>query len=404
MGESYAGITVPDGEPGALHDLADTLSGLAGGLGTLETEQRLLPGGIEWAGPASVSYYSLCVTNSAAIGDGREAISTAIAAITSYADLLHDAKGRARQAIDDAHKAQDQIDHAKQNLVTAQVMYATASGDHQSAESTIAAHSLTGTAPAGAYAARDSAASSMRTAQGMQSDAEGEISRATGRLEDAQHDGHRAMKDAKDAVDAFVKAMAGAGSWVARVPQLGAPAQGSVGTRGLPAPVVDMGATRHDTTQAVTALVQAAGYVSDMATGNEKRRVLFKEKGVLKEDHIIDPKLLPAKARNALPWLEAAGDVARVMGPVLTVAGGVMTYIGDKQAGDSTGKAARKAGVTTALGAGGGVLGSFTCGVVAGGTAGIGAATCPVLISGGAIAGTLFGDKIVNPVIDWIFS
>ena len=55
MSESYAGITVPEGEPGGLRAAASQFTGLAGSLEGASAELRGLPGSLtSWQGPASV--------------------------------------------------------------------------------------------------------------------------------------------------------------------------------------------------------------------------------------------------------------------------------------------------------------------------------------------------------------
>ena len=61
MGESFAGITVPDGEPEGLRTAASSFDGLSGQLSTAGHQLAGLPGSMAgWSGPASVAYASSC--------------------------------------------------------------------------------------------------------------------------------------------------------------------------------------------------------------------------------------------------------------------------------------------------------------------------------------------------------
>jgi hypothetical protein len=53
MSESYAGITIPEGEPGALRAAAGRFGAMAGALSGVSAELTGLPGSItSWIGPA----------------------------------------------------------------------------------------------------------------------------------------------------------------------------------------------------------------------------------------------------------------------------------------------------------------------------------------------------------------
>jgi hypothetical protein len=236
----------------------------------------------------------------------------------------------------------------------------------------------------------------------MEADSQAQLKRATDRLHEAQHDGHQAMRDARDAVEVFVAAMRGAGSWVSRTGQLGAAAQAAVGAGTLPPPLATMTVHRDDSLNAASALATAGGLVTDGAAGRRYRSELFKKYGFLKDGRMIDPAVLPEGGRKALSFILKAGKVAKVLGPAATVAGGVLDYLNDKADGESTGHAVREASITTAGGVGGGYAGGLLCGAAAVATDGVGAVTCPVLVPAGAAGGAWLGDK-VNDVIDIVF-
>jgi hypothetical protein len=57
MPESFAGITVPEGEPGAVRDAAAVFRGVAGGLHGVSGDLTAVPGLVsDWRGPASVAF------------------------------------------------------------------------------------------------------------------------------------------------------------------------------------------------------------------------------------------------------------------------------------------------------------------------------------------------------------
>ena len=108
--ESFAGIEVPEGEPGALNDAAGQFGAVASSLSGVAGDLRGLPASMAWSGPASVAYAGSCLTNSGAMDYRRHAFGQAEHAARAYAGKLKDAKQRAREAIRDARDAQNRID------------------------------------------------------------------------------------------------------------------------------------------------------------------------------------------------------------------------------------------------------------------------------------------------------
>ena len=113
MSESYAGITVPEGEPDGLRAAAARFAGACSSLQAAGAELASMPGSAgPWQGPASVSYAGSCHAQAdaarAAGGSARTAAETA----RTYATALEAAQREARQAIDEARDAQARIDAA----------------------------------------------------------------------------------------------------------------------------------------------------------------------------------------------------------------------------------------------------------------------------------------------------
>lgn len=120
MGESFAGITVPEGDPGGLRDSAQRMGGAAGALGEAAGELEGMPSMLgSWQGPASGSYAASCLSQSAAlvrIADGRK---RAASTIKTFADDLEQAREDARAAIKDAREATRRITQAQEQLTAA---------------------------------------------------------------------------------------------------------------------------------------------------------------------------------------------------------------------------------------------------------------------------------------------
>ena len=114
--DAFAGIEVPEGEPGALNDAAGQFGSIASSLSGVAADLRGLPASMTWSGPASVSYAGACLTNSGAVDSAVDAFGQAEHAARAYAGKLKDAKQRAREAIRDARDAQHRIDQAERDI------------------------------------------------------------------------------------------------------------------------------------------------------------------------------------------------------------------------------------------------------------------------------------------------
>lgn len=105
MPESFAGITVPEGEPGALESGGARMEGLAGRLDGVHGGLNSLPGALAgWNGPASIAYEGGTLTNGAGIAAAIESLQ-ALRAGEVAPDLTEQARrelAAARPAVDGA--------------------------------------------------------------------------------------------------------------------------------------------------------------------------------------------------------------------------------------------------------------------------------------------------------------
>jgi uncharacterized protein YukE len=206
MAESFAGITVPEGEPDTIRDAASTFHGVAGGLHGASSDLRSVPGLVsDWKGPASAAFGSTVVTNGSCVDDAAQAMSTCAQAARTYAYELEQAQKDARQAIADARDAQDRIDKARSDLESALGAETDASNRMSSAGSRLSS----GVPDPSASADYDNASNDLATAQNAASDARRRLEQAQADLEAAQRRGHQAEKAAKDAARAAANAFDG---------------------------------------------------------------------------------------------------------------------------------------------------------------------------------------------------
>ncbi len=210
MGESFAGITVPDGSPDGLHAAAADFEGLSGLLGGLAGQLQGLPGSMpSWQGPASVSYAGSCVTTAGSTTGASQSVTTAGHATRQYAHALEDAQREARQAIAEARDATNRIKRAKAEIDQARSDQATAAqqADH-------ASHELAVSAAHGLPSPR--AQASLRDAGNAADAAAGRERRARQELDQAERDLHRAQRRGREAEqrarDAARSAAAGFGA------------------------------------------------------------------------------------------------------------------------------------------------------------------------------------------------
>jgi len=199
MAESFAGITVPEGEPETIRHAAQTFHGVAGGLHGASGDLRSVPGLVaDWQGPASAAYGGTVITNGGCVDDAAAAMGTCAQTATTYADELDQAQKDARRAIADARDAQDRIDKAQADLEAAYGAETDASNRMSSAGARLSS----GVPDPTASADYDSASGDLTAAQNASADARRRLEQAQNDLDDAKRRGHKAEQDAKDAARA----------------------------------------------------------------------------------------------------------------------------------------------------------------------------------------------------------
>jgi hypothetical protein len=231
--ESFAGITVPEGEPGALNDAAGEFGAIANTLAGAAGELRGMPSSIGyWSGPASVNYAGACMAGGTVCDQAVDALGQAERAARVYASKLEAAKERARRAIDDARDAQRRIDQAEREIAAAQERQAAAASAAVNASREIALSAAAGITNAGAEAARSQAESDGAAAAADEARARRELEAARDDLERAQRRGSEAEEDAREAGRAAAAAFAAAAGISPAYAALGGPAAGATGGGG----------------------------------------------------------------------------------------------------------------------------------------------------------------------------
>ena len=203
MAESFAGITVPDGEPEELLSAGVTLSGVSGGLEGVGAQLRGMPETLaSWRGPASISYGNSCLSNGTALSAAEQALSQCAVLAQRYARDLGEAQDDARAAIEDAREAQRRIDRAQAQLTDAREAGAAAALRGADASAEVLMSGLTGSPNAGAMADLDAARTDADAAAKREGAAQRELEGAEEDLRAAQKRGERAERAAEDAARA----------------------------------------------------------------------------------------------------------------------------------------------------------------------------------------------------------
>ncbi len=237
MGESYQGITVPDGHPTGLRDAAGQFGGLSSALQGAASELTRMPGAMGgWSGPASVAFAVSCLTNGTAASAAGQALSTAALAAGRHADQLEHAQHEAHRAIADARDAQRRIDRAKKEIADAQARKAAAVVSAASASAKIAATSLAGMPSGSAHADLAAAEHESADAEGQERRARRDLHHAEDDLRLAKELGPRAEQAARDAASGTSAAFAAIDSSasLASFVQPGAPATARGGSGSSP--------------------------------------------------------------------------------------------------------------------------------------------------------------------------
>ena len=247
MPESFAGITVPEGEAGELRSAAKALSGLSHDLElaarALDNQPTMLGG---WVGPASVAYAGACLVSSGGVRAGASAARAGAGALRRFGEGLQFAQRDARHAIAQARDAQHRIDRAAHAIADARARAAAAAARDSAAASKIALTSVVGVPPPDAVAEQARARSDAAAAELDGAGAQRELEEARADLARAKAAGRRATEHAhavaRAAAAAFDAASGGGpaaganggppsgvrdGGWVALARALGSPLTGA---------------------------------------------------------------------------------------------------------------------------------------------------------------------------------
>jgi hypothetical protein len=205
-GESYAGVTVPKGDPGALEAAAGRLVATAGVLQSVAGNLNGVLGALSWFGPASASHAMLTGTQNVMATTSAGTMIQQAAVINGYAEVLAAAQRQARRAIERAKDADRRIDEAKEDIRQAVADQNSAQGRIVAAQAA-QAHAFTSVLDAlagnaAAVAAADLAAAEEADARRDLHAAEERERRARRRLEEAEEDRREALRDGNDAEQA----------------------------------------------------------------------------------------------------------------------------------------------------------------------------------------------------------
>lgn len=188
MGETVAGIALPEGDPGAAADAATGLRSAGGGFErTASTTQRAVGIVGSWQGAASFTFRDRCGGYQDAAASAHAACERAAAALRRYSERLEEARERVRRLQDRAEECVERIEAAE-----ARAADATERGNF--ASQMAFQSSFASAADAGATAA--SFREQADTAYGEAASARAEADRARDELERLR----RAAEDEREAV------------------------------------------------------------------------------------------------------------------------------------------------------------------------------------------------------------
>ena len=115
-GESYGGITVPEGDPGALEASAGRLVSTAGLLQSVSGNLNGVIGALSWFGPASAAHATMTGTQNLMATTSADTLIQQASVINGYAEVLQAAQRQAKRAIERAKDADDRIREAKEDI------------------------------------------------------------------------------------------------------------------------------------------------------------------------------------------------------------------------------------------------------------------------------------------------
>lgn len=272
-GDSFAGIAVPEGDPGELRGLAQTFSAVAGSMDTVSTTFRAFPAELSaWQGPASVAFAGASLVGGTGAASAGSALDGHARAIREYADELEAAQRKAERAIDDARDAQRRIDRALEAIADARQRQADARERAAGAEIAIAATGAIGAPSADAVAAREEAEGAAASAAADERRAHHVLEQAREDLERAKRQGEQAEEEAEQAAARAAAALGAIGGGGA-LGTLGVPGSATVGPAGLSlAPVFPFGllpgATSGPAREAFGDLAPYLGVLGVLAAGS----------------------------------------------------------------------------------------------------------------------------------------
>jgi hypothetical protein len=205
-GESYGGITVPKGDPGALEAAAGRLVSTAGLLQSVSGHLNGVLGALSWFGPASAQHALLTNTQTLMANTSANALIQQASVINGYAEVLQAAQRQAKRAIERAKDADERIKQAKEDIrqavddqVAAQARIIAAQAAQTRAFASVV-DLLAGNAAAAAAA--DLAAAEEADARRDLHAAEERERQARRRLQEAEEDRREAQQDGLDAEEA----------------------------------------------------------------------------------------------------------------------------------------------------------------------------------------------------------
>lgn len=212
-GESYGGITVPEGDPGALEASAGRLVATAGMLESISSSLRGVLGGLSWFGPASAAHTGLTGTQSLMATTASGSLIQKAAVINDYALVLEAAQRQAKKAIERARDADRRIKEAKADIDQAITDQGTANARIIAAQ---AAQSRIFTSVVDFAFGDSAAAAAVDAAAAEEADARRDLEAAQEReriarrrLEEAETDREEAQKDGDNAEEAVKIARTG---------------------------------------------------------------------------------------------------------------------------------------------------------------------------------------------------
>ena len=215
MADAYAGIAVPEGDPGALRDSAGRMRQVSGGLRESASELEGMPSVLgSWQGPASAAYAGSCLSRSEVALRAAEGWSSSAGAVEAFADELKEARREAREAIVEAREAKRRIERAEAKIEAARGRLEDALSRAGAATRQLSVSGAAGTPdPSAERALRqaeadaDAAEEEIRHWRKERDDAERELERAQRRGERAERQAEQAAYRARSALGSISDAM-----------------------------------------------------------------------------------------------------------------------------------------------------------------------------------------------------